>query len=289
MPRKTRGEALSQDKINISAVGTVGTFLGHGTCSETLIRVLDRAFGRALVQEERATAPLAGGIMSHGYQCGMIWGAPLAAGARAYRLFGAGPMAEARSIRAAQRLVDSFVALNRNMNCLEITDLNLMSSSAKQVAYFVLKGGAVGCFRMAARYAPVAFQEIQTAFSEEPPEVPPAPVSCSAMVARAMGATDFHAVMASGLAGGIGLSGGACGALGAAIWVSGLNKLEDGARKVAYKSPEAMQIVECFLKCSDYEFECSKIVGRKFESLRDHAAHLRLGGCSKILEVLAAR
>ena len=30
--------------------------------------------------------PLAGGFMGYGYQCGMLWGAALAAGAQAYRL-----------------------------------------------------------------------------------------------------------------------------------------------------------------------------------------------------------
>ncbi len=37
--------------------------------------------------------PLAGGIVGNGYQCGMIWGAALAAGAQAYRLLGTGPVA----------------------------------------------------------------------------------------------------------------------------------------------------------------------------------------------------
>ena len=32
--------------------------------------------------------PLAGGFMGYGYQCGMLWGAVLAAGAQAYRIFG---------------------------------------------------------------------------------------------------------------------------------------------------------------------------------------------------------
>ena len=68
--------------------------------------------------------PFAGGIMRHGYQCGMIWGAALAAGAQAYRLFGPGPQAEIRAILAAQGLVESFRARNKNINCLEITDLD---------------------------------------------------------------------------------------------------------------------------------------------------------------------
>ena len=43
-----------------------------------------------------------------------------------------------------------------------------------------------------------------------------------------------------------------------------------------------------FLKCTDYEFECSEIVGRKFESIDDHAGYLRAGGCSEIIGVLAS-
>lgn len=35
-------------------------------------------------------------------------------------------------------------------------------------------------------------------------------------------------------------------------------------------------------------FECSEIVGRKFEDIDDHAGYLREGGCSELIEVLAA-
>jgi len=52
------------------------------------LRVLNNAFDHSLETEENAAMPLAGGIMQYGYQCGMIWGATLAAGAQAYRLLG---------------------------------------------------------------------------------------------------------------------------------------------------------------------------------------------------------
>jgi hypothetical protein len=42
-----------------------------------------------------------------------------------------------------------------------------------------------------------------------------------------MDVSDMHMVMAVGLAGGIGLSGGACGALGAAIWIIGMQLQEE--------------------------------------------------------------
>jgi hypothetical protein len=280
---------MSKAHSGISSMGTVGTFLKVGTCSEALCNVLDHAFDHPLKPEERATMPLAGGIMQHGYQCGMIWGATLAAGAQAYRLLGPGPQAETKAIIAAQRLVESFRALNNNINCLEITDIDKSSSTMQMIIYFLIKGGSIGCFRMAARYAPVAFSEINTALSEKHIEAPSAPVSCSAMLAQKMGVSDMHTLMAAGFAGGIGLCGGACGALGAAIWIIGMNSLKEGVGKIEFKSPSALDTIDKFIKCTDDEFECSEIVGRKFENISDHANYLRDGGCSKIIEVLATK
>ncbi|MBU8934066.1 MAG: C-GCAxxG-C-C family protein [candidate division Zixibacteria bacterium] len=233
--------------------------------------------------------PLAGGIMQYGYQCGMIWGATLAAGAQAYRLLGPGPQAESKAIVAAHRLVESFRALNNNINCFEITDIDKSSSTMQMITFFLLKGGTIGCFRMAARYAPVAFNEINTALSEEHIEAPSPPVSCAAMLAQKMGASDMHTVMAAGFAGGIGLCGGACGALGAAIWITGMNRHKERGGKIVSNDPGAIDAIGRFVKCTDFKFECSEIVGRKFENVDDHACYLRDGGCSEIIEVLAAK
>jgi hypothetical protein len=239
--------------------------------------------------EERAIAPLAGGIMQYGYQCGMIWGATLAAGAQAYRLHGPGPQAETRAIMAAQRLVKSFRDLNRHINCLEITDIDRSSSTMKMIMFFLIKGGTIGCFRMAAKYAPMAYDEINAAFSEKNIEAPSPPVSCASMLAKKMGVSDMHATMAAGFAGGIGLCGGACGALGAAIWIVAMKSARERGGKVGFKNPEAQEKIDRFIKQTDYKFECSDIVGRRFENIADHAAYLREGGCSEIIEVLAAK
>ena len=157
--------------------------------------------------------------MQHGYQCGMIWGAVLAAGAQAYRIHGAGAKAQTAAIGAAKRLVESFHTLNEHINCLEITEIDKSSSNWDMLMYFLIKGGTIGCVRRASKYAAVAFKEINKAFSEEETSVPSLPLSCAALVAAKMGATDEQQTMAAGLAGGIGLCGGACGALGAAIWI----------------------------------------------------------------------
>jgi hypothetical protein len=254
--------------------------------------VVDGSFKNPLKIEEGATMPLAGGLMQTGYQCGMIWGAALAAGAQAYRLYGPGSQAETAAIIASQKIVDSFRTQNKEINCAEITEIEWKASSNRrmleQVFKFFIKGGPIGCFSMSARYAPLAFREINAAFSESPVEVPSHPVSCAALLAQKMGASEMHTVMAAGFAGGIGLSGSACGALGAAIWLLSMDLVRQGDKNKGFENPAASAALERFLQSADYEYECSKIVGRKFENTADHAGYLRQGGCAKIIEALAA-
>ena len=97
----------------------------------------------------------------------------------------------------------------------------------------------------------------------------------------------MHAVMAAGFAGGIGLSGGACGALAAAIWITGMKGSRDGTARIGFKNPEAVTQIARFLKYTGSKLECSEIVGRKFANIDDHAAHLRAGGCAKLIDLLA--
>jgi hypothetical protein len=271
----------------VTPLRTVGTFIRGRACSDTLLHVLNCAFDHPLQEEECAAMPLAGGIMQRGYQCGMIWGASLAAGAQAYRLLGEGPRAEAQAVAAAQKLLETFRAQNSATDCFDITETDDSSSTMQMVTYFLLKGGAVHCFASAARYASAAKEAIDAALSEDHGDAPPAPVSCAALVARKMGASGMHAVMAAGFAGGIGLSGGGCGALAAAIWIIGMQLLKEGAAKVDFKTPRSVAAIDRFLACSRNEFECSTITGRRFERIDDHAAYLRGGGCSQIIEALA--
>ena len=251
------------------------------------MRVLNRAFDDTLLEEEHATSPLAGGIMQHGYQCGMIWGAGLAAGAQAYRLFGAGSQAEVKAIAATQKIIESFQTINKNINCYEITGIDKSSSAIQMIKFFILKGGTIHCLQMSGKYAKAAFDDINSSIYENDVESLPPPVSCSALLAEKMGASVMQKVMAAGLAGGIGLCGGACGALGAAIWITGIKNLKENDSKINFKSSEASDIIEIFLKCTDYEFECSKIVGRKFKDVKDHSNYLHEGGCSEIIEAPA--
>lgn len=174
----------------ITLRGTVCTFFKVGTCSEALCNVLNRAFDFPLIPEEHASMPFAGGIMKHGYQCGLIWGATLAAGAQAYRLPGPGPQSEAMAIIAAQRLVDSFRTRNQAINCRDLTGTDWQKS--RQVLRFFLKGGILRYLRKSAKYAPAALREINTALAEKDIEVPSPPVSCVTMLAQKLGLSEQH-------------------------------------------------------------------------------------------------
>lgn len=232
--------------------------------------------------------PLAGGLLGNGYQCGMLWGAALAAGAEAYRRFGAGPRAEAAAVVVTQCLVVAFRERARHVDCADITQVEWKASSKGQALKFIARGGPVGCFRLAADYAPLAFREIDAALAAPLADAPAPPVSCAALLAQQMGASDQHTVLAAGLAGGIGLCGGACGALGAAIWLTGIRHPEVRG-KLDYNNPVYTEIMDRFLAASDYEFECAAIVGREFESVEEHAEYLRNGGCARLVAALAAQ
>ena len=97
---------MPKAKREISTLGTIGAFLNKRACSDTLFHVLNEAFDKPMKHEEQAAMLLAGGILQHGYQCGMLWGSTLAAGAQAHRLHGPGPLAETKAIYAGRRIVD---------------------------------------------------------------------------------------------------------------------------------------------------------------------------------------
>ena len=239
--------------------------------------------------EEGAADPLAGGLMQ-GYQCGQLWGAALGAGAQAYRLFGQGPQAETAAVIASQRIIAAFQKRNHEINCLELTGIDLQNAQKQALRTFLkmfVEGKAIGCFSMTASTAHTAFSEINATFSEDHFAAPTAPVSCSALLAKKMGLTDVQVVMAAGFAGGIGLSGGACGALGTAFWALGMKNAQKQVENTAFTIPGTSELIDLFVESSGYEFECARIVGRKFADIHDHASYLHAGGCSKIIETLA--
>lgn len=249
--------------------------------------VLDHAFGFPMNTEEQAARPLAGGIM-RGYQCGVLWGSVLAAGAQAFRLLGPGAQSETGAIIAAQKVLGSFCARTGNrMNCREISNISCFKDKKQNIRY-VLAGGAATCLRIIAAYPPEAMIAIATALSEVPVKIPSPPVSCSSMLAQKLGVSANYATMVAGLAGGIGLSGGACGALGATIRLTCIKELQaQTPQKIMVSKID--EIIERFSNYTGSTFECTKIVGRQFTDVNDHASYLRSGGCQEIIAQLASK
>jgi len=279
----------------ISPRETSRIFTRSLSCSQALMTALDSAMGHKDEIGERAAHPLAGGLIHMGYQCGMIWGATLAAGSEALRRFGAGPAGEIAATHAAQAILKSFQNHTGQIDCREITHSNFLTFSGR--IKYLLTGKAVDCARMAVKWAPQACGAINKSLDDFKSEQPGSPVSCSSALARKIGATDDEAVMVAGFAGGIGLSGDACGALGAAIWITTLRWYqahpevnENFARALKQEFsqnldfyPAAKSIRDKFKRVTGGKYLCREIAGRNFNSIHDHADFLKSGGCSDLI------
>ena len=55
---------------------------------------------------------------------------------------------------------------------------------------FLARGGPLGCFRLAADYAQIAFDTINTAMGDGPTDTPAQPVSCTALLAQQVGVSE---------------------------------------------------------------------------------------------------
>jgi hypothetical protein len=259
-------------------------FLKKGTCSQTFFYLLNREFGHLKEAEERAVDPLAGGIMQLGYQCGMLWGSTLAVGAEAYRRNKDQGQAIAVAINATRFIVKSFIERMGSADCYDITATDF--SNKISFAKFMLTGKFLSCFKHADRWAPEAIQSAREGVAYEISNPPRQAISCASEVLKKMGATEEEIVMVAGFAGGMGLSGNACGALGAVIWWKTLALCKATPGKSFYSNPEAKRTWEAFQKATDYEFLCNKIIGREFKTIDEHTDFIRGGGCAKVIEVL---
>jgi hypothetical protein len=104
-----------------------------------------------------------------------------------------------------------------------------------------------------------------------------------------MGGTEEESIMVAGFAGGIGLSGNACGALSAAIWYKMLQcgKNNEGKSLSMFNNPDVKKIFRTFYMQTDSEMLCNKICNRSFSTIDEHSDYIKSGGCSKIIEALS--
>ena len=262
-----------------------------GTCSRTFFHLLNREFDNTKETEERAADPLAGGIMQKGQQCGMLWGAALAVGAESYRRCNDRDQAIGLAIKATQNLTESFSKRTDTVNCRDITHCNLDSffGMTKFMIKTTLKGMKNStCFILAEKWAPEAIESAKEGLTLQQTELPKKSISCASEVARKMGASDEEMVAVAGFSGGLGLSGNGCGALSAAIWKNSLVWSRTHPGKSAWSNPNAKNTLKEFNEETDSEMLCHKICGQRFETIEDHSAFIKNGGCRRLINVLAA-
>ena len=256
-----------------------------GTCSRTFFYLLNREFGHNYETEERAVDPLAGGIMQKGHQCGMLWGSSLAVGAEAYRRCDNLDQAKGVAIKATQSVMASFSEREKTIHCRDITRCDF-NSKWSFVKYF-FSGRFLYCFKMAQKWALEAVKSAKEALAQDNAELTNISMSCASEVLSIMGASDKEAVMVAGFAGGLGLSGDACGALSAAIWYNTLGWCREIPEKSPFKNPNAIKTLKAFENAVDDKMLCKEITGQHFGTIEDHTEFINNGGCDKLINALA--
>ncbi len=274
---------VNDSKANLQ--DTKRVFLKLGTCSRTFFYLLNREFGYPLETEERAADPLAGGLMQEGYQCGMLWGSALAVGAEAFRRSDDCGQAIGMAITTTQHLMESFSNTAKSVNCSDITSCDW--SSKFSMLKYLISGRFISCFKLAEKWAPEAIQSAIEGLSRDKTDLPQLPISCASEVAKKMGASDEEMVMVAGFAGGLGLSGNACGALSAAIWMNTVAWCRKQTGKSGYSNPNAVNILITFYGSTDSAILCHKISGQCFKTIDDHTEFIKNGGCDKLIDLLA--
>jgi hypothetical protein len=266
---------------------TKKVFWKLGTCSRTFFYLLNREFGYLKETEERAADPFAGGIMRRGYQCGMLWGASLAVGAESFRSCDDRGQAIAAAITATQHLMESFANRAKSVDCRDITRCDYLSKWSMLKYFF--SGRFLYCFKLAEKWAPEAIQSATEGLSHEQTGLPQLAISCASETAKKMGASDEEMVMVAGFAGGLGLSGNACGALSAAIWMNSLAwcRKQIDSKKSPFDNPNAKNTLNAFYSETDSKILCHKITGQRFKTIDDHTEFMKSGGCDKLINVLA--
>nr|WP_321357547.1 C-GCAxxG-C-C family protein [uncultured Draconibacterium sp.] len=254
-------------------------------CTGAIYAVVNKNFGQCDSEVEKATGPLCGGILQEGHQCGMLWGAALAAGAEANRRMKDPNAATSLAISVARDLIDSFSKRTSSVNCRDITHCN-QKSKLGQIKFFIT-GKPLNCARLIGRWAPeaVAIADKSLAVMPENSETPV--ISCASIVAEKMGAGKEKAMMLAGFAGGIGLSGNACGALGAAVYLGAEKWFRENPGEVRFIVPGVEEKMRDFLIENRGEVRCSKICGQTFGTAEEHSEYIRNGGCERLLNVLS--
>ena len=262
-----------------------------GSCSGAMFHLLNHEFANHKENEEKALDLLAGGVAQKGYQCGMLWGGALAVGTESFHRYSDNSDAIASAITASHHIVASFNKRNKSVNCRDISGVEW--ENKREFVTFMVKTIMRGfiyspCFNLIAKWTPEAIQAANNGMSEKAVHSKPC-MSCATETVKKMGGSNEESVMVAGFAGGIGLSGNACGALSAAIWYKMLDwaKQNPGKTPSFFNNEDVKKIVRAFYMQTDSEMLCGKICGKHIKTIDEHTEYIRSGGCEKLIDALA--
>ncbi len=278
------GQADTGENMNDDEKQLKKDFFNYA-CSGALFLYVNRNYGHPKQKEALSVASLSGGIMQCGHQCGMLWGAALAAGAESYRRFQEQDTAIAKAITATQELTKSFLKKAATVNCREITNTNW--SKRFSILKYLITGKTITCLSIAKKWAPKAVKTVEDSLSDNLANENELPVNCATEVAKKMNATKEKTIMVAGFAGGYGLNGHGCGALGAAVWIKSLDWFEKNPDSKDIYNPYAQKTLDAFNKVTNSEMRCKNICEKCFQSSKEHTEYIQSGGCSELIDVIA--
>jgi hypothetical protein len=228
--------------------------------------------------------------------------AALAAGVRARARIPDTYAAREATLDAACRVVEAYRLAGHPMNCAEVTGMG-----AWNFARYMLKGNLGVCSSLLSGLAPTFHDLIDRTIDEHRQRGATAPCRNCAVEAfeRVSGGIGFPvdgaSVVAAGFAGGLGLSGNACGALAAAIlavsmkYFTGRNRPKHSMIRsdlqglfvgIGWMKP-SMEIARQFRARFPGRTYAS-IAGRTFASSGDLSTYLGAGRCEPVLEAVVS-
>lgn len=257
-------------------------------CSGAMYHSFNQAFQfpydtQGLTLEQYMQA-FGGGLMRKGYQCGLLTGATVAIGAEAFHRYKDRDTAILATITATQSLRKAFIDRKGTVNCRNIINMDI--STGWGLAKYMLSGKAISCINMAKKWAPDAIEAANNGLTLTQIGQSTPAMNCASVIAQKMKANDFEMVLASGFAGGLGLSGDTCGAMITAVWINTVKWYKAG-NEVNLSNPNAEKTLKVFSDATNGESLCSKICGQRFTSIDEHSKFIKNGGCKKIIDILA--
>ena len=195
-----------------------------------------------------------------------------------------------RVLEVEYSLFVSFKKRTKSVNCRDVVGVDILNKF--DIAKFMLKSLPGGysnmiCMNLSEKWAPEAIQSAKEGLSDKQTDIPQLSISCASEVVKKMGASDEEKVTVAGLAGGLGLSGNACGALGAAIWMNTLSWCRKNPGQSGYANSNTKKILNAFYSATDSKILCSIISGQYFKTAGDHTEFIKGGGCNKLISLLA--